>query len=210
MRNIKYLIFTLFLFSLSFLDVSAAVCDSNDIARLKELAKNVTVTYEYDRESSELGSLGLYLVTVSGLTEELYGMVSLGADQKGFFYTEDNQGIDVERLSNGDNELIIYSSNCSEIVRTIKVKLPYYNDFSNYGECNGISGEDLYVCSDFLDKPISYSIFENEIRKYKEGLLEEKEESTIDIQYFFGAIICVFVICLIFLIVRKVKTNKLD
>lgn len=210
MRNIKYLVFTLFLFVFLCFDVSAATCDSNDIARLKEIAKNVTVTYEYDRESSDLGSFGLYLVTVSGLTEEIYGIVDLGSEQKGFFYTDDNSGVVEKHFTNGSNKLNIYSTDCQEVIRTIKVELPYYNDFSTYEQCDGISGDELYVCNEFLDKQISYSTFENEIKKYKNNLKEEVKKTNVYSKWFLVIGIVVVLVVLICIGVRKIKNNKLD
>lgn len=206
----RFVVLSLVIYFLSFSVVFADTCDSNDVARLKEIAKNVTVTYEYDRESSSIGVFGNYLVTVNGLTDELYGNFDMGADQKGVFYTEENQGTDVLSVVNGESVLNIYSVNCEELVRKIKIELPYYNDFSAYPECENISGDDLYVCSEFLDEQISYSVFVNEVKKYNDSIAKknEKEESFYKYVVILGIIILVIVGVVV--IFKKIKDNKLD
>ena len=50
MGRLKYIVFIVFLISLFVGEVDADVCDNDDIARLKEIAKLVTVTSDYIEE----------------------------------------------------------------------------------------------------------------------------------------------------------------
>ena len=211
MRYFRYL-FLIFILSIMFINnINAEVCNADEIKRLKEIANNVTVTYDYDEERDENGIYGYYLVTVSGLTEEIYGQTSLDNEIFRFHYSSENGGVDSYNLFSDIREINIYSSKCDDKkLRTLKLDYPYYNIYHTYSECENISGDDLYVCGKFTDKKISYSTFMNEINKYNKSDKKKNDSDEFLVnfikKYFY--IVIVGVIVLILFIIRLIRFWK--
>lgn len=212
MRTIKYLVFTFLLLFITCDIVRAESCDSNDIKRLKEIAKNVTVSYEYDEDREKFGIYGSYVITVDGLTDELYATAI--EDANTYYFNYDSEELISYNLSSSVREITVFSSNCDEKIRTIDLKLPYYNFYYTYDECNGISGDDLYVCSKFLDEELSYSKFLNEIKKYKSNHDDLDKDTTNFFEkyklYFIGVFIVAIIIIAIVCVRKYKEKNVLD
>jgi hypothetical protein len=215
MDRIKYIFITLFLLLTTYSYVDAETCDNNDIARLKEIAKNVTVDYKYDEDAEGYGTYGQYLVTINGLTSEIYGYVELEDEIKNYYYDSQNSGVVDDYMDSGTKKLKIYSETCDDIVlRTINIEMPLYNIYSGNDECEGISGDDLDVCSKFIDKEISYSVFKNAINNYK----NKQDNSSIKKLSFFGkykypiiAIGVIFFVVIVFFVIKHRRDrNVLD
>ena len=99
-------------------------------------------------------------------------------------------------------------------MRKVEVVLPVYNFFSTYDECKGINENDLKVCNKFLDDNITYEDFIKNINEYKNKIDKNKgakEESLITkYKYVFIIVGVVFVITIIFILIRNHKRNVLD
>lgn len=151
-----------------------AVCDTADISRLKNIAKNVEVSYEHNvygnfgDVNSELVSV--YDFTVSGLTDEL-----LIIDNNGNRYY-DNMAIDGVinfRASSGKNNIYIFSRVCSNVLldtRTFDLSVFNFNSLDE--ECQKEEFKELDICSEFFinDKEIISS------EEFKEEIVKVKEE----------------------------------
>lgn len=172
--------------------VYADSCSSDEVSRLKALAQNINVTYEYldaDDESLDWGNTipyGYdYAITVSGMTEEVY-FVSKGNENYDFRYSDTNEGTVTYYISNDENGLSIrfYPDSCdsSYALRTIDLSLPIYNEYYGTIECRNIrdKGIDLDICNRTIDKDsqVSESKFYDIVSKYFDD--EEENGSFLD------------------------------
>lgn len=216
MGRLKYIFFIVFLISLFVGEVDADVCDNDDIAKLKEIAKLVTVTSDYIEEYEQDDNYGVYNVGVHGLTNEIYGELISSSSITSFNYDDSDSNGDVEKeIISGKYKLYLYSSNCDNtLLRKVEVALPVYNVFSTYDECKEINENDLKVCNKFLDENITYEDFIKNINEYKNKIDKNKgakEESLITkYKYVFIIVGVVFVITIIFILIRNHKRNVLD
>lgn len=212
MKRIKYLFFTLFIFLVTCINVDAEVCDSSDIKRLKEEAKNVVFTYEYDYEKSGMGLYNQYNLSVNGLTDELYAVAYKTVEESTYFYyIPSTGGSTTGSISSGEISFNVYSVNCdNKLLNKTKYKLPIFNVYSLDEEC--IGKEDLDVCLEFVDENITLEKFSKAIDEYNsrnDGKL--KNNFLKDNMYLLIGVGCVVVLVVIVLFVlKRRKDNKLD
>lgn len=215
MGRLKYIVFIVFLISLFVGEVDADVCDNDDIARLKEIAKLVTVTSDYIEEYEKTDNYGVYNVGVHGLTDEIEGELVSDDSISSYNYADSTNGNLEKEVGAGKKTLYLYATNCDNTrLRRIEVNLPVYNVYSTVDECKGISGEDLKVCSKFLDDDITYDTFVKTINEYKNKIEKDKnvkKESFISkYKYVFIELGIVAVVIIIFVAIRNHKRNVLD
>lgn len=168
----KWYLFIIFIFAIFLIpNVYAEDCDSTDIKRLRVLANDVDISYEYNDDiydSDGFKIFDTYKVVVSNLSDELYVIESkTNLDLRS--YSVNDGSITIDRLYSGNKSFKIYSKNCSnKLVRTYNVNLPKFNNYSNDPNCEG--HENLEVCQKFYDSSnIDYeefmSIIDNSDRK---------------------------------------------
>ncbi len=214
MKVFKFLLVTIGL-SVSFMTVSLA--DECDYDSYKQMAELVNVNSEFNYSSLDIGIFDENLVTVSGLSQELYAVTS---DRSiGFYYDGSNGGSSVKVVRYGPKSIKIYSSKCpNKVLKTIPLKLQKYNAYSDYDECNGI-GEKLDVCSQFYEKDLTYDQFVkaiNEFKTKKDTDSLEDDFGNIILNFLKNNIWMVIILTVIvigaicFYVVRRIKRNKLD
>ena len=167
--------------------VSADMCSDEELVRLKVLANNISVHYEYldaDDESLDWGNTipddSNYAITISGLSEGLY-IISDDQWEYEFNYSTSNNGEINYYIQNidGDLSLKVYASSCDydHVLRMIHLDLPIFNSYYNTKECQEIREKniDLDVCQKIISKDLikDESYFYNSIGKY---LYQDKEE----------------------------------
>lgn len=171
------LVIILVLFSLD--NVNAVVCDSNDIVRLKELAQNVDVSYQYvnnvedEAENNQVDNLDefdgivsndIYNVQISNITDEIY---IKDTNYNEYRLNDAVDGILHFTTNSGTVTYYVYSSNClDKLLRTITLQLDKYNIYADSKECEGISAEELAVCDKWYQGDLSYSQFIKKIDEY--------------------------------------------
>ena len=167
MKNIKYLFIIFVLFVFNIYSVNAEECDANDMARLKELAKNVDVKYEYmGKESvSEITNLEKYHITVSGLLDGLSLGIKTGVDSKDV-YTANDGKVEFDTLLSV-LEIDIFSNNCNyEILANRSINLPRYNYHSEYPECKELKAYNLNICDPWYQGELNNEMFYDVVKKY--------------------------------------------
>lgn len=173
-RMFRYFIFSLFIFFAFNFSIRAESCDTKDIVRLKDLAKNVDVTYEYLNfaENPEDGvESEKYTIIISGITDYLY--IEDDYD-KVYTIEEAKDGIIKFETFNVNFVFKIYSEDCDRILRTINLNLPTYNSYSDSEECEKLKSYNLDVCDPLYNGPITAEIFNNAVNQY----LEEDKSSS--------------------------------
>ena len=144
------------------------ICDPSNINRMKEIAKNIEVSYEHNVygsiEDETFGSV--YHITIYGLTDEIY---ILDSDGNTYYYEMMKDGVLTIITSSGERKLYIYSKEClGKLLHTINLNLPIFNFNSLNKECQKDEFKDLDVCREFLEKDeeiISSDVFDKEIEE---------------------------------------------
>ncbi len=139
-------------------------CDQQVLKPIKELASQVTVNYELVTYMDTYGDYSrvpdggniqdyYYNIIIDNMSEEIY--VDFGPYTK--YYKDSKDGkLVVESAFKGGAKLSIniYSAtggDCKDtLIKTIVLKLPYYNIYSIYPECEGNVGK-LKICSPDID-----------------------------------------------------------
>ena len=169
---IYLLVLFISLFSFSS-NVFADICDNEYIKDLKELAEQVSVTYEYLDNKSDLYKENntkdtfnpkltddVYYANVDLISNKLYFVL---ASKKYSYKTEPIKLV----VGSGNLELEIRSRECwNEKLRTISLKLPKYNTYSYRIECDDLKGFNLDVCDPWYQGTVTENIFEEEVSKY--------------------------------------------
>ena len=166
MNKFKYLFFTLLLFFIFFINVDADTCDSNDIKRLKEITKNVNVSYTLDDRvgEDEYQTYNKFYLEISGITNEIYFYFDNTKNNNIYddedeliiydYSKTDNGTIVLDGYSSGNYEIVIASSECGDILRNVKIKIPTFNKYSLDDRCKEDKYSYLDICDPWYDKAI--------------------------------------------------------
>lgn len=223
---------SLFFFCLFPSLVRADMCSEEEIARLKVLANNISVHYEYldaDDESLDWGNTipyGYnYAITVSGMSEGI-SVVSNDSDGYEFDYSDTNDGNVSFYIQDEEGKLTLkfFPSDCSSTLalRTIDISLPVFNDRYYSTECSFIREKniDLDICKKMIDRnlEISDNDFYSTINKYLDTDKGKSSLTLIILSYLsnpyvivIGIVILIILVALIILgIIRFVKRRKLE
>ena len=211
----KYLFFMIFVLILGvhIEYVWAEECTEEKITSLKEQANNITYSVEFDYDGVNLGYFDQNFVSFVGINEDLY--VTSKDYSVGFFYSDSVDGVVTKGVGYGNNTFVIRSNSCPDtILKTINLDLKKYNIYSQYEECDGISGEELDVCNEFYEKDLDYDEFVKAVNNYKSTASNDDFiiNGNLMSKYWYVMVIAgVFLVLIIaFVIYRNIKRSKLD
>ena len=173
MKKFIYLIIMLLLFMFNGNDVKAD-CDEN-IDELKVEAKKIEITYKLNEEYyvNEEKVTGTFIIEIKNMPSTMFARI-LGPDIY-IWYEEDNV-IVKDGIEDGTKKIAIYSEKCGIHLRTVSVKIPKYNKYSEREECIGIDTEELDVCDKWYPYELNESTFQYKINKYIEKQQEKQEQ----------------------------------
>lgn len=176
MKKIRKVLFIIIMLLINNAYVNAAVCDDDNIDKLKERASKVNITYEMDNDYvNENGEKekGVYKIIVTGLEEYTSIRIrDLNINEK---YTSDNQGnIIIKNVESGIKKVSIYFDICDALLITKTLNIPIFNKYSQREECNGIT--DLDVCMEDYKYQLNEGTFQKKIKEYKEAKEQEENE----------------------------------
>ena len=169
------LIISFFAFSSN---VSAGICDREHIKQLKELAKQVEVSYEYLDYSDEISGeedgeffVNAYLITVNLLSDDLY-VIHDGYE----YYSNSDSGSTVSFVVNSGHVMLsIYSNTCGGYkLRSENIDLPKFNTYSYRSECKELEEYNLNVCDPWYQGTITDDIFNSKVNKYLNNNTEKQ------------------------------------
>lgn len=165
MKRVLYFVCLLLLFIvISTVSVKAEECTYTELKELKQLAQKVQISYEYS-EKSKVFNLSIY---------NLSDKVVLGNS----YYVYNTTMRNFESLTSGDErdfKLVGGSAtNCKdELLRTIKIRIPYYNRFYDSEQCKDL--DKFTLCKKWTNTSnVTQEQFEKEIKEY----LTKKEKKT--------------------------------
>ena len=212
------------------INVYADSCSNDELKRLKNIAEQVDITYEYEMKNKVINKEEYvyvdFTIVASNLNKELqvnHENDYLQGDYKEF----KNDGKNFGRISGfieGEKVTITiraYTSNdCSgRILMKKTIKLPYYNYWkianSTYYMCKNYP--EFKYCKELVDDKIEYEKFVDELNKYVSSLNVKEnndvsKDTSSDNNYYMiigivGGILLVFII--IYVIWKKQRKNSL-
>lgn len=177
MKKIKYQIFTIMLFLMCITN-TYATCTKEEIENFKKIEDEYTVKYEFDKNTKT------YTIYFKTPEPEKYRFQIYSEKKLECTKPEDN----VSKCINFppeeyDVEIIGATNSCKDVLKTINLKLPEYNKFSDDPLCKGI--EEFVLCNPTYNKEIDYETFVSRVNTYKKTkhktetqLNNEQEEDT--------------------------------
>jgi len=198
-------------------------CTNDELSRIKEVAKKVEINYEYEfkeiNQNGETIRYPVYSLVATNLSDEIKVLIIknyLSGDYKEFKNGKETTA-SLNGFSEGEKVNITIKAftpnKCSgKTVRSIVVKLPYYNNFSEEDICK-VYPEFKY-CSEFVDQTIQLDTFNQEIEKYIE--LQEVEVNNDEVKednwtllIIIGIIVAIlFITLIISMIVIKIRKKS--
>ena len=141
------LLFIILIIFLVKIDVNAAgTCTKDEKQILQIEANNIIVDCELSRPENDnyiSSKAYFYTVKIENLTDNLYLKIGANTYDKTKADSEGSLILKDIFVGGGINaKIVIYSktANCSNVLlRTVTLKLPYYNTYSEREECNGLS-----------------------------------------------------------------------
>ena len=195
-------IIILFLLTLFFpIKVEGYYCSFSEIARLKKIASNINISYDYKIVNDD----ALFEITLVNLNKELY----ITSDNRTYNYKSDVLKIDNYK-SGTTVKFYVYPTDrdCSdELLRTINIVLPKYNSYYDDEICVGIENYSLY--QKWSTHNLSYTEFVKQVNLHKESLNKDvivdikQEENSSVFNAIFQFLIDYYYIILIILIITS-------
>ena len=165
----RYIVLTLVL-SLIGINKSYAACTQDQLDAFKLVEKEYKVTYELNRSTND------YTVNLYEDENDKYEYVFDENLVKDRMLSIINNSIVIENVPFGEYTLEIKSKeqNCNETLKTITIKLPRYNQYSEDPLCDGI--EEFYLCQETYEKVVDRETFESRVKTYKKTKEQQNEE----------------------------------
>ena len=193
----KCLLLTLFFLIVKNVN-AASTCDYSEQVRLQTIASNVKASYEANvRQTDEFADIdsindpnGAYIVeryveiTILNITEDIYVSVETNksTDVQSYHYQDTDEGTLRILKSNLDEiveyKILVYSNHeqCTgDLLRTIMVLTPKYNEYSEYGYCDSLPN--LFYCQQFITTEITTNPIDvqTEMNRQYQALQKEEE-----------------------------------
>lgn len=167
MKILKNFVFIMLL-TFSFTSMIKAECDDKTISNLKLQADNLEFNYEYIEDlysdDFDLNIVNRFNIYISGINEQLY--INDVSNMR--LYTSANvvdSLIKIENIEGGNNlKFEIFSKECDKKLRTVNIKIPFYNIYSENELC--LQYSDATPCNKFLDYEMTQERFDKEISVY--------------------------------------------
>lgn len=150
-------------------NVKALNCQFSEIARLKKIASNVNISYDYVEKNNSV----VFKVNLINLHKDLYFVDE--TDNKIYNYSKNE--LTLSKYKSGQTvKYTFYSTNpdCPDPLVTLRVVLPTYNEFYKDPVCVG--AETYSLCQKWSSHGLSYDEFVSKVTKYKETLNEEQTD----------------------------------
>ena len=167
MNKFKYIILALTIFVFNIHSISAD-CTEEALKEFKGVKDEYTVKYEFNKSTQN------YTIYFNApLPEKFYYQIY--TDMQLDCSAEDNKTLKCINFPSGNYEVVVsgITEECNDSLKTIKLKLPKYNEYSEDPLCEGI--EDFVLCSPTYSKDIDYESFVSRVNTYKKGLEKQEE-----------------------------------
>ena len=180
MNILKKFIFILLL-AFSFANMIKAECDDKTISNLKLQASNIEINYEHIddlySEDFDLKIVNLFDVHVMGLTSDMYILVEHDSIVDTYEYSNVVDGVlKIEKVDGGQSlNIVVYSTECNEKLKTFNITIPYYNSYYDSEQCAKYPNAN--VCNEFYEYEMTYEKFNKGISDYINKLNDNNEKN---------------------------------
>ena len=189
-KNVLILLI-IFVCTLTF-KVDASTCSDSKIMELSSLANNVNVSYEKHDKSFDDANEETYpefYVTIYNLDENLNVLLTREDTKKSLYvnsnmkYTDGVIYVPTGYATSVKNIMVKIRSNDSnclnEVLKTVNITLPMYNEFSKYDICS--DNPNFAMCQEYSTVDYNDVTIENFVKsakEYQEQRLEEEKNNS--------------------------------
>ncbi len=149
----------------------AYLCDNSTKVEYQEMAKNISVNYEYTESDDDVN----FSIKISNIPTDFIVLDVI--NNKKYYSSSNSSEILIENVSKNTSYRFDISKNeiaCGSIVfYSHYINIPAYNKYYKDAICEGI--EDYKLCNKWLNVTISYDEWKNKIIEYKNSLNKEEE-----------------------------------
>lgn len=224
MNRVRVIIFAFIVFCIGVNNVFSE-CNDDEFNRLKDIASNIEIRYEYIGDDDDLNELGNYMLIYDNYSSDI--IISGSGDDDFYFDSKllNNNAFNYIFSNSGKVKIKMFASSleCSgRVLNSVDLKLKRKNMFYNSNECKNVNKKnvDLEVCHEFVDNDskinnMSHEEFLNIVDKYID--YDDEEDILFGIKNFIlGNRLLVFtilgicLICVVLLISRRNKRSVLE
>ncbi len=149
--------------------VEGARCSYSEMARLKKIAANVNISYDYTVRNSS----AIFTINLINLNEEMFFIDQ--SNYRQYDYTTNE--LNLSNYQGGQTiRYVFYATNpdCQEQpLYTIRVVLPTYNQY--YGDEVCIGAEDYSLCQKWSSHNLNYDDFVEKVTEYKNSFIDPND-----------------------------------
>ncbi len=202
------------------INVMAATCEKEELARLKNLAQQVEFKTDYELKENQGIKYAEFSVTAYNLNEDLKIVIDSKNKNNTEFKYNDTKKYTLKPFVEGAKiKVIIYgytTNGCSgKEITTKTLTMPYYNKYYSEDTCKDTP--DFKYCSEIVNKDLSLNEFYDELNKHVNANSKEIEEKDANkekgISLYIIIIVTISVIVLVgvvaMVIMNKRKKNAL-
>lgn len=215
MKKVIYL--PLIMICLSIINVKALEeCTTSELARLKELANNVRITYDYKIdvfEDDEDSFLVNYDINIINTNEDLKISYQSNIDDKVVMLKEGEETI--TGFYQGETlifKVYAYTANkcVDKLLRIMTVNLPMYNRYYYFNKDTCREYPEFKYCKEFMDtQNLSFQTINEKFDEYKKELAIKNVSNMLKNNfYYIIAGIVIIIAIVLFFIIRKHKMKK--
>ena len=176
----KKIMFTILLLFSCVYYVDAA-CTNDEINELKDEANNIKITYKHLGAVNDNDGYIYYNrfeLYFRNVIDDFYIQFTNGSNN--IVKLTPLDGVITDYFINGTYYFNVYSNNCNEKIKEIKVHVPKFYVYSLDRLCDGVDGDDFSLCGKYYEYDVSYEDFVTRVNYYRNihdiGNYEEEEE----------------------------------
>ena len=189
-----------------FINNAYASCTNEDIARVKELAKNITPNYEFvgNKDFDEVTQVYDLHFDFAGLDGEVY-LTEVNHKIADFYSSSEGVSVDADKYT-----FNVYYLGCEGVkVRTIDIELKEFNPYSTRKECNGLR-DSVNICGEWYQGSITDEYFNSYMKKNYPIKFKFDINFIAKYKWYVIAGFCVIAVLGIFVMIRGIRKNRLD
>ena len=192
-------------------------CTNDEMKRLRELANNVKITYDYTlNEKKQIDGEYLIFPRYKAIINNL-------DDDLKIYYRVNDSNADLENIDEITNDYVIqegrklnfyiysYTNNlCTdELLKTINVTLPYYNYYYYENKTKCQEYPDFKYCKEFMEVDLDFDKIDKEFDQYIKSLEPNDNINNLNIKWYYFILPVLVILIILVIILKKKKRDDL-
>lgn len=188
-------------------------CTNSEMKRLKELANNVKINYDYeiDEEIEKRTIAGYFYVQINNLNNDLQIYLKDTSGNLKLYSKSEIEEINFNFNSTEKFYIYSYTDNLctNKLIKTITIKFPSVNPYYYYNKEKCIEHTDFKYCQEFYQHDLDLDEIDEMYNEYinKNNITDQKTE-TFNKDYIYIIIASFLIISVVIFIVIKIIKNK--